>query len=162
MSPVLGTVRERLAAVPPFSLGFVQLCLLQAGVDRVDPTASEVERLAALLLLAFAVSGLVLALVRPGPPQPVGNAVVGLALRGGLLLASLLTVLLVLNGARLNPLADLQFVVSLLLLSLVTMRHAYDPRSGPDAFLARWAIPAGVTALALSVPVTFAELLALA
>jgi len=154
-------VRQRLSAVPPFTLGFVQLCLLQSGVDRVDPTAGEVERFAGLLLLAFSVSGLVVALVRPGPPSPVGNAVVGLALRGALLLSSLLVLLLVLNGTRLNPLADLQFVVSLLLVSLVTMRHAYDPSSGPDAFLARWAVPAGVTVLVLSVPITFAKLFTL-
>ena len=75
-------------------------------------------------------------------------------------MAGLLLVLL-LAGAKLNPIGDLSFVVALLLLSLVTLRYAYDPTARLDAFLARWAVPAGAAVLLLSLPVTVAKLLAL-
>ncbi|MCW2608679.1 MAG: hypothetical protein JWO60_3372 [Frankiales bacterium] len=157
MSVLLG----RLAGVPAFTLAFVQLCLLQAGVDRVDPTAGALERTADLLLLAFAVSGLVVAVARePGPPQ-TGSALAGLLLRSGLVGAAALLLVLLLQGGTLNPLGDLQFVVALLLLTLTTLRYAYDPTARTDAFLARWAVPAGGAVLLLSVPVTVAKLMAL-
>lgn len=152
---------DRLRRVPAFTLAFVQLCLLQAGLDRVDPTAGQVERTADLLLLAFAVSGLVVALAsEPSPPQ-TGSALAGLLLRGGLVLTGALLLVLLLTGTRLNPLVDLQFVVALLLLSLVTLRYAYDPTARTDALLARFAVPLGGAALLLSVPFTVAKLLAL-
>ncbi|MCW2777618.1 MAG: hypothetical protein JWN17_1343 [Frankiales bacterium] len=162
MSPALTGVRDRVAALPSFPLGFVQLCLLQAGVDRVDPTAGQVERLVSLLLLAFAVSGVVVALGRDEPPVVrTGSATAGLLLRSGLVLAALVLLAVVLSGGRLNPLSDLDFVVSLLLLALVTQPYAYDSTARVDTFLARWAVPVGLTALVVSLPVVLAKLLAL-
>lgn len=157
------SLRARLAAVPPFTLGFVVLCLLQSGLDRVDPTSGAVERLLGLFLLAFAVSGLVAALVG-GPdaalPLP-GGAAVGLFLRGGVAVVGVLLLAVLLAGGRLNPLVDLQFVVALLLLALLCARHPYDPADRTAAFLARWALPLGAAALLVSVPVVVAKVLAL-
>ena len=130
-----GSFRGRLAAVPPFTLGFVQLCLLQVGVDRIDPTAGDVERVGGLFLLAFAVSGLVVAFLRDPAPARPGSVLSGLLLRGGTLLAAVLLLGQALGGARLNPLADLQFVVSLLLLALVTLPYGYVAGRPVDAFL---------------------------
>ena len=161
MTPLLAQLRGRLVAVPPFTLGFVLVCLLQSGVDRVDPTSGQVERFVGLLLLAFATSGLLVALVREPPPERVGSARSGLLLRAGLAATAGLLLALVLTGVRLNPLADVQFVVSLLLVALVTLPQAYDPSSAADRFLNRWAVPLGATALAVSVPLTVAKLLAL-
>ncbi|MCU1692842.1 MAG: hypothetical protein JWM64_1933 [Frankiales bacterium] len=151
-------MKQRLAGVPAFTLGFVLLSLLQAAVDRVDPTSGQVERLLDLLLLAFAVSGLVVALTREPEPVRAGSALTGVLLRAALALASLVLAVMLLARARVNGLADLQFVVALLLLALTSVPYLHDRSSRPDVLLARYAVPAGLVVLAVSVPVVVSKL----
>ncbi len=152
------SLRDRLAGLSAFSLGFVLVCLLQAGLDEVDPTSGQVERVLDLLLLAFAVSGVVAGLARePEPVQP-GTALTGFLLRAGLVAATAVLAALLLGGARVNRLGDLAFVVALLLVALTTVPYSHDRSSRPDVLLARFAVPAGLVVLALSLPVVVARL----
>lgn len=148
--------QDRVAQVPPAALGLVVLLLLHANVDRADPGAGALELPFDLLAMAYALSVIVTALVMGPPPRRSLPAEVGVLVRGALLAASVVLVVVALASPRLNPITDWHLVVGLLAYAAVAVsfRGAGDGRLGQAGrLLGRFAVPAGLVSLVLTAPV---------
>jgi hypothetical protein len=154
-SPPL-SLQDRAGQVPPAALGLVVLLLLHANVDRADPGAGALELPFDLLAVAYALSVIVAALVMGPPPRRSLPAEAGVVVRGALLAASVVLVVVALASPRLNPITDWHLVVGLLVYAAVAVsfRGAGDGRLGQvGRLLSRYAVPAGLLSLVLTAPV---------
>ncbi|MCW2665733.1 MAG: hypothetical protein JWN57_695 [Frankiales bacterium] len=147
---------DRVAQLPPAALGLVVLLLLHANVDRADPGAGGLELPFDLLALAYALSVVVSVLVMGAPPRARLPAGAGVLVRGALLVASVVLVVVALACPRLNPITDWHLVVGLLVYAALAASYqgAGEGRLGQvDRVLGRFAVPVGLLALVLTAPV---------